>query len=119
MAGYQVGEVCYPTALEATQAVAARGSGNFVLLGSKGYIAEANTVTAGSIVWKFLDPTALAPGNVINRTYTVNLQPCNMLQSSDALELGWMVAGVWVATYAVLFMARAFRGETKDDYGNA
>ena len=45
-------------------------------------------------------------GTPIVSTVAVVLQPCQMLDWSDGLALGWGVAGVWLAAFAVLQLRR-------------
>lgn len=39
---------------------------------------------------------------------------------TDGVQLGWMVGGIWLSVFALLFITRAFRSYDKDsEYGNS
>ena len=112
---FQVGSVCYPTALQAAQASASSQAGAIVTRGDANYIVDITTVSANSITYKLM-PIGL--GNIYTGTSSYAAQPCNMLQASDGLQLGWLIAAVWLGAYGLLFVTRALRGETGSEYGN-
>jgi hypothetical protein len=113
---YQVGSACYPSAIAAAQAVASSQIGSIVNHESGAYVVGINSVTGTAINYS-LNPVAGGSSFSVNASFAP--QPCNLLTWEDGLSVGWMIGAVWIATYAVIFMARAFRGETGGDYGNA
>lgn len=80
------------------------------------YSVNVSSATENSITYT-LSP-AFGGRAVIHRA-PFTAQPCNMLQLSDGLQIGWMVAAAWIAAYATLFIAKALRGETGNEYGNS
>jgi len=113
---YQVDAACYASALEAAQVSASKSVGSVVQHGSVSYIVDASSVSGSSITYS-LYPIGGGASLVTVSPYTA--QPCNMLQLSDGLEIGWMVGAAWIAAFAVLFITRALRGETVGNYGNS
>ncbi len=112
---YQVGTACYSTATAANQATASSQTGAVVQQGGTLYVSVA-TGTATGIDYA-LHP--LGGGPILGQSIAITPEPCGLLTSSDALQMGWMIAAVWVAAYSVVFLARIVRGETgPDTYGN-
>lgn len=111
---FQVGSVCYPTAEQAAQASASSQIGSFAQQGNASFVINAATSDAASITY-LLTPVAGGTGITIVSPYTP--QPCGMLTFQDGLEMGWMVAAVWLVTYGVLMMKDAVRG-WGDQHGN-
>lgn len=112
---YQVGSTCYGTMTEAAQAQASAAIGAIVTQGGNAHSVSTTTIDDTSITYVL---TPAAGGTPITHVAPYTAQPCNMLQLSDGIQLGWMVGGVWIATYCVMFIARALRGETGENYGN-
>lgn len=113
---FQVENTCYESAVQAAQVVASKLVGSIVQVGGSAVSVDVASVTASSIVYSF---TPLAGGAAYTVASPFTPQPCNMLSSSDGLEIGWMVGGAWLAVYALLFVARSLRGETGGEYGNS
>jgi hypothetical protein len=113
---YQVGAACYPSATAAAQAVASSQVGSIVNHDSGAYVVGINSVSDTAINYS-LNPVGGGSAIALNAPFAA--QPCNLLTWEDGLSIGWMIGTVWIATYAVIFMTRAFRGETGGDYGNA
>lgn len=111
---FQVGPTCYPSELSAAIAQASAQVGTIVQHGSAAYVVEAGAITPTSITYVF---NPVGGGTALTVATPYSAQACQMLDWSDGLELGWAVAGVWVATVALLFIARAIKGDS--DYGNA
>lgn len=109
---YQVGPTCYPTAAAAATAQASSMGGAVVQHGSAAYVVEAGTISGTSITYLF-HPVGGGTSLTLATPYTA--QSCQMLDWSDGLQLGWMVAAVWIGTAALLFLARAVKG---NDDGN-
>lgn len=114
---YQVGSACYSTAVEAAQASASSEIGAVVPHGGVAYVVDAATVAASSVTYSL---TPVGGGSAISVTSAYTAQPCNLMSYADGLTIGWAVAGAWLAAFALMFMARALRGETEGgSYGNA
>lgn len=100
---YQVGTLCYDTALQAAQASASVHLGNVLPMGSGLAVVNVSEVTASSITYDF-SPVGGGASTVIVSPYTA--QPCNQLGTGDALTIGWLIAGTWLAVFAVSHIAR-------------
>ena len=102
--GWQVGSLCYGTALDAVHAIAAGQVGTIVVRGSAVYVVDVSAVTDASIT-TVLNP--VGGGAAITTVVSVTPQPCGLLEWQDTLALGWLVVAAWVAVYAVKFLAKA------------
>lgn len=100
----------------AAQASASSHVGAVVALGTTVYEVDVSATDDTSITY-VLNP--IGGGVPVTSTVSYTAQPCNMLQASDGLQLGWSVVAVWIGVYVIRLMARVFRGETGGDYGNA
>lgn len=112
---FQVGSACYASAAAANMATASAQSGAVVSSGGTARIITVAAVDDGSITYRFhgLD------GSTVTQTVQHIPQPCGLLTASDAVDLGWQIAAVWIAVYAVMFMARAlWHHDTENSYGN-
>ncbi|GKT19023.1 hypothetical protein AVHY2522_20980 [Acidovorax sp. SUPP2522] len=109
---FQVGTACYPTSKQAAEASASAQVGAVVSHGGTAYVMDIGGVADASITYR-LQPVAGGTPIQIVSTYTA--QPCGFLQLQDGLVMGWMVAAAWIATYSVMFLARALRGEETND----
>lgn len=115
---FQVADTCYSTALQAAQAKASTVGGTLSSAGSNQYVVSVGSVTATSITYNF--KLVGGTGATTTTVAPYSAQPCNMLSMADGVQIGWMIAAVWIGVYAVLFLARAFSNKHKDDdYGNA
>lgn len=112
---FQVGAACYSSATAANSATASANAGAVVTHGGTARIVTVTAVDDASITYTF---TGL-DGLTVAQTVQSIPQPCGLLTASDGLQIGWLIAGAWIATYAVLFIAHAIRGETTSNYGNA
>jgi hypothetical protein len=112
---YQVGSACYDTALMASQASASSQVGAVVVHGTTSYVVNASSSDGASITYA-LAPVSGGASLTVVSPYTA--QPCNMLTHQDGLQLGWLVAGVWVAAWAIKFMVIAVK-DWGDQHGNA
>ena len=111
---FQVGSACYDSAATANSAIASAQSGAVVSHSGTARIVTVSAVDGASITYTF---TGL-DGSVIVQTVQHVPQPCGLLTASDGLQIAWLIAGAWIATFAVMFIARALRGETESNYGN-
>jgi hypothetical protein len=103
----QVGSACYETALQAAQATASAELGRIVQSVSGLYSVDVASATATAIEYSFtpIDGGAAIPNAVVPFT----AQPCNLLQWTDGIELGWYVVAAWAATWVVRYLARQFK----------
>jgi hypothetical protein len=113
---YQVGQACYSSAVEAAQAQASIVVGGLVTQAGNVNSVTVTAVASDSITYVF---TPAFGGTTTTYVAPFNPQPCNLLDSSDALALGWMVGAAWIGVYCVMFLAKVLRGETGDNYGNS
>lgn len=104
MAGFQVGESCYPDALTAVKAMAAGQVGGMRQIGTATYVVDSTAQTATSITYVLRNVSSTA---AITTTETVAPVPCGKLDWQDGLTLGWAVAAAWIATAVVLFLRKA------------
>ena len=114
--GFQVGSACYDTALQAAQVAASSAIGAVVDHGGSAFTVNVSGVTSSVISYTF---TPVAGGTALTLDAPYTAQPCNLLQSSDALAIGWLIGAAWLGVYGVMFMARALRGESEGSYGNS
>lgn len=113
---FQVGSACYPTELQAAQVQASQQVGAIVQHGSAAYVVDLSAVAGDSITY-VLNP--LGGGTAIASQVPFHAQPCNLLTAADGVQLGWMVAAVWLGAYALMFLGRVLRGEAGGDDGNS
>ena len=104
---FQVGSVCYPSELAAAQAQASSTIGSIVNHGSTAYVVDSGTIAGNSITY-LLHP--FGGGAPLTLAAPFTAQPCNLLQWSDGLQLGWLVAAVWLGVYSVIFISKALKG---------
>lgn len=102
--GYQVGGSCFGDAATAAAVSASSQAGAVVVVGSAAYGVEVSGVSGASISYA-LHP--VGGGSSLSLSVPFNAQPCGLLEWSDGLALGWAVAGVWLATFAVLMLRKA------------
>lgn len=102
--GYQVGGNCYGEASAAAAAAASSQVGTVVAAGSALYVVDVSGVSGTSITYEF---TPVVSGSSLTITAPFSAQPCGLLEWSDGLTLGWGVAAVWLAAFAVLQLRKA------------
>lgn len=100
---YQVGPSCFPDAGTALSAIASLETGKVVPAGSVVYVVDA-VPGVGTVTYTLHDVAGIAADVVYTSTPT--LQPCGLLDSADALALGWGVVAAWVAAYALLALRK-------------
>lgn len=103
---YQVGSACYSTPAVAAAASSSVVLGSVVQHGGAAFVVDVSSVTASSITYSFT-PVAGGAAVVVVSPYTA--QPCGLLDASDAIELGWGVAAIWLGVYGVMFLGRSIR----------
>lgn len=111
---FQVGAACYSTPAAALSAAVSSQGGTVVIDGGAAKVLTVTAVTDSAVTYQL---TPISGGLPITSTVSITPQPCGLLGTSDALQMGWGVALCWVIVYAVLFLSRPFRGS--DTYGNA
>jgi hypothetical protein len=102
--GYQVGAQCFGDAATAAAVSASSQAGLVVQVGAQVYGVEVAGVTASAISY---DLHPVGGGSAVGLVVPFAAQPCGLLEWSDGLALGWAVAGVWLATFAVLMLKKA------------
>lgn len=112
---FQVGTACYGTATQAAQASASSQLGAVVQHGGSAHVVELAALSDSGISYALRPVGGGAP---ITVTAAYQAQPCNLLGVDDGLALGWSVAGVWLAVYAVVFIARTVWHVGDKDDGN-
>ena len=100
----QAGSTCYSSDAAAVAAIASAEVGKVVPAGSTVYVVDAAPASDASITYT-LNP--IGGGTPIVSTVSIVVQPCQLLDWSDGLQLGWAVVGVWLATFAVLNLRKA------------
>lgn len=118
---YQVDQACYETTVQAAEASVSKFNGMLMESGSSIYamdVTAISQVSAGlaNITWAGKN---INNGATMSRVVSYHAQPCNLMTSSDALAMGWLVVAAWAAVYGVMFLTRALKGESGGDYGNA
>lgn len=112
---FQVGSACYASAAAANMATASAQSGAVVTSGGTARVITVAAVDHASITYSYhgLD------GSTVTQTVQHIPQPCGLLTSADAIELGWEIAVVWISAFAVMFIARALGPFDRDSsYGD-
>lgn len=104
MPSFQVEGVCYPSALQAVQAIAARSAGSVVSTGSRAFSLNASTVTDSSITWSKTD---LSNGAVTQSTVSITPVPCLLLTAEDGAVISGAIGGVWLTVALILFYRRS------------
>lgn len=99
----QAGAHCYSTASAAAAAVASGEAGQVVPGGSVVYVVDASA--SGASITYTLSP--VGGGSPVTLDYTPTFPECQLLDWSDGLQLGWLVAAAWLAVAAVLFLRKA------------
>lgn len=113
---FQVSGGCVPYPLSANQVVSASSVGAVVQHGGVPHVVGVGTVTASSVDYLL---TPLGGGPVVSQTVALTPIPCGLPGIEDGVSLGWLVGGVWIAVYAIVFIARMLRGEDRESsYGH-
>lgn len=112
---FQVGNTCYPTAVQAAQATASQNLGLFVSRGGEPFSISVTQVTATEIHYRMDGMT----GSYTHKALFTPMS-CNMLTVEDGIAMGWMVGGAWIAAWALMFLTRALRGDqSESSYGHS
>lgn len=99
---YQVGNACYGTDIAAAQAVASGLVGSLHQSGGYLYALDVVGVSGESISVTFsaLDGGPALAGSAIPLT----LQPCNLLDTGDGVQIGWLLIAAWAAAYSLRWL---------------
>lgn len=111
---FQVGSACYDTAAMAAEVSASAQVGAVVSHGSQSYVVNASSSDGSSITYAF---TPIGGGSAFTVVAPYTAQPCRLLTHQDGMTIGWLLAGVWFATWAIKFMAVAIK-DWGDQHGN-
>lgn len=104
----QAGAACYETAAMAAQAVASSQAGSVVQSPAGLYSLDVVATTGATIEYSL---TALDGGPVLASVVVpFTPQPCNLLQTADAVELGWKLVLAFALAFGVKFLARSLKG---------
>lgn len=104
--GWQVGGVCYGTQVAAVQAATSAEVGQVITLGAVAYTVDVTATTSTTATYH-LRRISGTPDLI--QTVDLTPAPCNLLEGSDGLVLGWSLIGVWVAAYAVKYLSTLVR----------
>ncbi len=103
---YQVGQTCYPTPEAAAAASASSMVGSIVNHGGSAYVVNVDSVTGEFVYYSF---TPVIGGVTTYMEFAYTPQPCGLLGASDAIEMGWGIAAIWLGVYGVMFLGRSIR----------
>jgi hypothetical protein len=112
---FQVGFACYPSEASAAIAAATQAAGAVVQHGSAAYVVEVGAAAATSITYVF---HPVAGGTPVTMVTPYSAQPCQLLTMADGFQLGWMVAGCWIAVFCVIQIKHALFGAEVATNGN-
>lgn len=104
----QVGATCYGSDAAALAAIASGEVGKVVPAGQTVYVVGAQPAASAVAIAYTLTP--IDGTAAIASTVALVLQPCQMLDWSDGLELGWGIGGAWILTAVALSMRKAGPG---------
>lgn len=98
---FQVGATCYETAAAANAASGSAQTGSVVLIGGQSYVVSFNASSDTSITYNY---APLSGGALVSQTVASSPPVCSLLTADDAIQATWLVGGVWLATYVVMFL---------------
>lgn len=114
---WQVRDYCVDTELEAAQATAAGNNGQVLSTSSGVFNVQVGNVTETSIQYVLQN---INTGAQTNRIVPFTAQECRLLTVTDGVQLGWLVGGVWLAAFCLMFLTRALRGDERESsYGHS
>lgn len=106
---FQHGATCFDSAATVNQLIGAGNAGGVVRLGDKVYLTSVASFTDTSITYDFTPTDGSAH---ILQTLQTTPPPCGLLTGADALQIGWMIALVWLTVYAITFISGYIKNET-------
>lgn len=119
MATYQHGAACFPSKSSANSAAAANEVGKIIQTANGPAVVDLIELSDNSITYAIRD---LTTSQSTISTVTVNPPECQLMSLDDGLSIGWQIAAVWAAAFALKFLAKYIWLEmtTNDgsNYGN-
>lgn len=112
---YEVHGTCYGSKSEALSATASYVQGGAVSNAGQAYIVTAVPSVSG-LDYTF---TPIAGGSPLLASVAVDPSPCGLLDWQDGIQLGWLVAGVWLAVLGLRIAARFVWAEAIGDARDA
>lgn len=105
---YQYGSNCFASAAGANAALAYDKSGQ---------ITSSSVSGVGAVTDSTYEVLQYSSNGQLIATVVVPSVPpaCSLLSGADGVSLGWMVGGVWLAVYAVRWLARQVESEKVQD----
>lgn len=113
--GYQVGEHCYATKLQAAHVQRwSLGHDSSVVINGQPHLVQYALTDGETLGYTVYDMSTQT--QIVSSTLIYDPPVCEVLGIADGLQIGWMVAGVWLAAFAVLFIAKALRGDSGETH---
>lgn len=106
---FQHGASCYESASTVNQLTGASQSGSVVVIGGQSYVLAVSGVTDTSITYDYAPASG---GAHISQTIQISPPDCALLTASDALQIGWAIAVLWLTVYGITFIANYIKRET-------
>lgn len=105
---FQHDGICYKLASTVNQLIGAEQAGTVVMISSKSYIISLASFSDNSITYRY-SPTS--GGAAITQVVDNHPPGCQLLTSADALQIAWLIAGAWIAVYAITFITRYIKND--------
>lgn len=111
---YQYGSSCYPTSIDANRALAYDRSGQ------QHFNPDIGTVTisgVGEVNEKGYQVIQYGyEGQQISSTFVESYPPeCSLMGADDAIAIGWMIAGVWIAAWSISVLRKILSSGAEND----
>lgn len=103
---------CVQSTLAVAQAQAAAHVPQVVVIGGVSYVTSAQVAAQDHLAVTYNPAQAGAAAFAV--TVPVPLDPCTSVGASEAMELGWMVAAVWVGVFCIKYIAGIFTTRSDD-----
>jgi hypothetical protein len=116
--GYQAGNYCYATKLEAASVQRwSLGHNSSIVVNGQPALVQYELTDGNTLGYRVYQ----MPGGTQIAEATLNYAPpeCAFLDVNDGLTMGWLVGGALIAAFSLMFLARALRGETGGSYGSS
>lgn len=119
MPTYQHGAACFASKSSANSAAAANEVGKIIQTPSGPAVVDLIELSDNSITYAIRD---LTTSQSTIATVSVNPPECQLMSLDDGLSIGWQIAAVWAAAFALKFLAKYiwFEMNSNDgsNYGN-
>lgn len=99
---FQHNATCYPLASTVNQLIGAGQAGSVVVIGGQSYVLAVSGVTDTSITYDYAPASG---GAHVFQTVQISPPACQLVTAADALQVAWLIAGVWLAVYAITFIS--------------